>query len=59
MMDAHFKNVEKASQGGNFDPYAGLTKSGIAGTGSDKEKDEEEQKTTTDNTLKEGGMKLL
>lgn len=57
MMDAHFKNVEKASQGGKFDPYAGLTTSGIAGTGPDKEKDDEEQKSTTENTLKEGGMK--
>lgn len=44
MMDAHLKNVEKSSFGGKFDPYAGLATSGIAGTGPDKDKDEEEGK---------------
>ncbi|XP_058058097.1 SWI/SNF complex subunit SMARCC1 [Anopheles bellator] len=42
MMDAHLKNVEKSSFGGKFDPYAGLTNSGIAGTGAEKEKEAEE-----------------
>jgi SWI/SNF related-matrix-associated actin-dependent regulator of chromatin subfamily C len=42
MMDTHFKNVEKSNYGGKFDPYAGLTNSGIAGTGPDKDKEEEE-----------------
>lgn len=40
MMDAHMKNVEKTNFGGKFDPYAGLTTSGIAGTAPEKEKDE-------------------
>lgn len=44
MMDAHFKNVEKSSQAGKFDPFAGLATSGIAGTGPDKDKEEEESK---------------
>uniref|UniRef100_A0A182T6W7 SWI/SNF complex subunit SMARCC2 n=1 Tax=Anopheles maculatus TaxID=74869 RepID=A0A182T6W7_9DIPT len=43
MMDAHLKNVEKSSFGGKFDPNAGLTNSGIAGTGPDKDKDEESE----------------
>uniref|UniRef100_U5EUD6 Putative chromatin remodeling factor subunit n=1 Tax=Corethrella appendiculata TaxID=1370023 RepID=U5EUD6_9DIPT len=43
MMDAHYKNVEKSSFGGKFDPYAGLATSGIAGTGPDKDKEDEEQ----------------
>uniref|UniRef100_A0A182N6Q0 SWI/SNF complex subunit SMARCC2 n=1 Tax=Anopheles dirus TaxID=7168 RepID=A0A182N6Q0_9DIPT len=41
MMDAHLKNVEKSSFGGKFDPNAGLTNSGIAGTGPEKDKEEE------------------
>lgn len=45
MMDAHLKNVEKTCVGGKFDPTAGLTTSGIAGTGTDKEKEEEEVKS--------------
>lgn len=44
MMDAHLKNVEKSSFGGKFDPYAGLTTSGIAGTGPDKDKEDEDNK---------------
>ncbi|XP_065079578.1 SWI/SNF complex subunit SMARCC1-like isoform X2 [Ochlerotatus camptorhynchus] len=44
MMDAHLKNVEKSSFGGKFDPYAGLATSGIAGTGPDKDKEDEESK---------------
>lgn len=44
MMDAHLKNVEKSSFGGKFDPYAGLSTSGIAGTEPDKDKDEDESK---------------
>ncbi|XP_055614673.1 SWI/SNF complex subunit SMARCC2 isoform X2 [Uranotaenia lowii] len=44
MMDAHLKNVEKSSFGGKFDPYAGLATSGIAGTGPDKDKEEEDAK---------------
>lgn len=45
MMDAHIKNVEKTSFGGKFDPYAGLSSSGIAGTEPDKDKEEEDGKT--------------
>ncbi|XP_053692375.1 SWI/SNF complex subunit SMARCC1 isoform X1 [Sabethes cyaneus] len=45
MMDAHLKNVEKTSFGGKFDPYAGLATSGIAGTGPDKDKEEDDGKT--------------
>lgn len=44
MMDAHLKNVEKTCTSGKFDPYAGLATSGIAGTGPDKDKEEEEAK---------------
>lgn len=40
MLDAHLKNVEKTNFGGKFDPFAGLTTSGIAGTAPEKEKDE-------------------
>lgn len=46
IMDAHFKNVEKSCQsGGKFDPFAGLTTSGIAGT-APPEKEEEEKPAT-------------
>lgn len=34
------KNVEKASAGGKFNPSFGLSNTGIAGTGADKEDDE-------------------
>ncbi|XP_038117822.1 SWI/SNF complex subunit SMARCC2 isoform X1 [Culex quinquefasciatus] len=54
MMDAHLKNVEKSSFGGKFDPYAGLTTSGIAGTGTDKDKEEEEGKTAGGATTQAG-----
>ncbi|XP_055901985.1 SWI/SNF complex subunit SMARCC2 isoform X1 [Eupeodes corollae] len=37
IMDTHYKNVEKLNSTGKFDPYAGLSNSGIAGTGADKE----------------------
>lgn len=40
MLDAHLKNVEKTNFGGKFDPFAGLTTSGIAGTAPEKEKDD-------------------
>ena len=40
MLDSHLKNVEKTNFGGKFDPFAGLTTSGIAGTASEKEKDD-------------------
>lgn len=40
MLDQHLKNVEKTNFGGKFDPFAGLTTSGIAGTAPEKEKDE-------------------
>lgn len=40
MLDNHLKNVEKTNFGGKFDPFAGLTTSGIAGTAPEKEKDE-------------------
>lgn len=40
MLDSHLKNVEKTNFGGKFDPFAGLTTSGIAGTAPEKEKDE-------------------
>ncbi|XP_058824076.1 SWI/SNF complex subunit SMARCC1 isoform X2 [Topomyia yanbarensis] len=46
MLDAHLKNVEKSNFGGKFDPYAGLATSGIAGTESDKDKEEEDSKAT-------------
>lgn len=46
IMDAHFKNVEKSCQsGGKFDPFAGLTTSGIAGT-APPEKEKEEKPAT-------------
>ncbi|XP_055634606.1 SWI/SNF complex subunit SMARCC1 isoform X2 [Toxorhynchites rutilus septentrionalis] len=44
MMDSHLKNVEKTSFGGKFDPYAGLTTSGIAGTEPDKDKEDDDNK---------------
>lgn len=37
---AHYKNVEKSVVNGKFDPTAGLSSSGIAGTGPDKEEDD-------------------
>lgn len=40
MLDSHLKNVEKTNFGGKFDPFAGLTTSGIAGTAPEKEKDD-------------------
>ncbi|XP_014088739.2 SWI/SNF complex subunit SMARCC2 isoform X1 [Bactrocera oleae] len=40
IMDNHMKNVEKASAGGKFNPSFGLSNTGIAGTGADKEDDE-------------------
>lgn len=40
IMDAHYKNVEKSTTGGKFDPYAGLANSGIAGTGADRDEEE-------------------
>lgn len=40
MLDSHLKNVEKTNFGGKFDPFAGLTTSGIAGTAPEKEKEE-------------------
>lgn len=40
MYYAHYKNVEKAALSGKFDPTAGLSSSGIAGTAPDKEDDE-------------------
>lgn len=67
MMDAHMKNVEKTKFGGKFDPFAGLTTSGIAGTAPEKEKDEsaeggEKEKSASgedvemkDATKKDGG----
>lgn len=45
IMDAHFKNVEKTNCNGKFDPYAGLSSSGIAGTAPEKD----------DNTTTESG----
>lgn len=49
MMDAHFKNVENTNKAGKFDPFAGLTTSGIAGTAPEKEKEDppEVEKTPT------------
>jgi SWI/SNF related-matrix-associated actin-dependent regulator of chromatin subfamily C len=51
MLDAHLKNVEKTNFGGKFDPYAGLTTSGIAGTAAEKEKEDnaesEKEKSTS------------
>ncbi|XP_004536959.1 SWI/SNF complex subunit SMARCC2 isoform X2 [Ceratitis capitata] len=40
IMDNHMKNVEKASAGGKFNPSFGLSNSGIAGTGADKEEED-------------------
>jgi SWI/SNF related-matrix-associated actin-dependent regulator of chromatin subfamily C len=40
MLDSHLKNVEKTNFGGKFDPFAGLTTSGIAGTAPEKEKED-------------------
>lgn len=48
MLDAHLKNVEKSNSSGRFDPYAGLSTSGIAGTGPDKEKEDEEKNSGPD-----------
>lgn len=38
---AHFRNVEREAQEGRYDPNAGLTTSGIAGTGNKEEEDKE------------------
>ncbi|BFF89732.1 SWI/SNF complex subunit SMARCC2 [Drosophila madeirensis] len=40
IMDIHIKSVKKASAGGKFNPNFGLSNSGIAGTGNDKEDEE-------------------
>lgn len=61
MMDAHMKNVEKTNFGGKFDPFAGLTTSGIAGTAPEKEKDEsaeaDKEKTGEDVEMKDVSKK--
>jgi SWI/SNF related-matrix-associated actin-dependent regulator of chromatin subfamily C len=70
MLDQHLKNVEKTNFGGKFDPFAGLTTSGIAGTAPEKEKDEvaegEKEKAPAsedvemkDASKKDGGEKTI
>lgn len=64
MYYAHYKNVEKAASNGKFDPTAGLSSSGIAGTGNDKEDEEGAHKSgNTDEEMKDvskkdGGMSI-
>ncbi|XP_055377454.1 SWI/SNF complex subunit SMARCC2-like [Condylostylus longicornis] len=48
-LDAHIKNVEKSNIGGKFDPYAGLTESGIAGT----EEEEDRSQTGHDEEMRD------
>lgn len=56
MYYAHYKNVEKAMQNGKFDPTAGLSSSGIAGTAPDKE-DEENKNANTDEEMRDVSKK--
>lgn len=48
MLDSHMKGVEKASQEGKIDPFAGLATSGIAGTAPDKDKEETQPESGAD-----------
>lgn len=58
MYYAHYKNVEKAASNGKFDPTAGLSSSGIAGTGNDKEDDEGAQRSSnTDEEMRDVSKK--
>lgn len=56
--------MEKAAANGKFDPTSGLSSSGIAGTGTDKEEDDSAPKpANTDEEMKDvskkdGGMRL-
>lgn len=62
MYYAHYKNVEKAASNGKFDPTSGLSSSGIAGTGNDKEEEDGVPKSANadeemkDVSKKDGGM---
>lgn len=53
MYYAHYKNVEKAAMNGKFDPTAGLSSSGIAGTGLDKDEEENSTALKANNTDEE------
>lgn len=58
MYYAHYKNVEKSAANGKFDPTAGLTSSGIAGTGTEKEDEEAGQKpASADEEMKDVSKK--
>lgn len=56
-MDAHFKSVEKAAStnGGKVDPFAGLSSTGIAGTGPEKE--DENTASSTEKQEQENAFK--
>ncbi|XP_001359275.4 SWI/SNF complex subunit SMARCC1 isoform X1 [Drosophila pseudoobscura] len=54
IMDIHIKSVKKASAGGKFNPNFGLSNSGIAGTGNDKE-DEESKDGSSGSATAAGG----
>lgn len=61
MYYAHYKNVEKAAANGKFDPTSGLSSSGIAGTGNDKEEEDGAKASNADEEMKDvskkdGGM---
>lgn len=54
---AHYKNVEKSMLNGKFDPTAGLSSSGIAGTGADKEEEDANKPANTDEEIKDVSKK--
>lgn len=60
-MDAHFKSVEKvaSASGGKVDPFVGLSSTGIAGTGSEKEEEnvQSNEKPTEEARKDETGKK--
>lgn len=53
---AHYKNVEKSMLNGRFDPTAGLTSSGIAGTAPEKD-DDENKNANADEEMKDVSKK--
>ncbi|XP_022219357.2 SWI/SNF complex subunit SMARCC2 isoform X2 [Drosophila obscura] len=55
IMDIHIKSVKKASAGGKFNPNFGLSNSGIAGTGNDKEDEESKDGSSGGSATAAGG----
>lgn len=56
ILQAHIKNVEGSMVNGKFDPTSGLANSGIAGTVTDKE-DEENKNANVDEEMRDVSKK--